>query len=323
MAALAHLRFSRGGHDEALARHLEPTIKWLLENQLIQGGWPYDWTNPPHAIGFLSTASSICSLCLFMDLGQSSKRLQSQIRSAVRKGYDGLLRAQRQAIWNGDGAPDIYQILDSAFALRLLRLADRNGTLSALKTPNQLSTDDLVVAYCANALADGWPDNVAHSHSSAVTSLSALQLVLESGNPAGLAASFLSTVEATILAAWDNGSLSKRLTAWDWQCLAILGSIMAGPLPERSASSILERSERIRRKWLHGTLQSRDIKDLNENAKAVLIFALTSGEGFKPGALAQRIRDFPKTLVDVVIQNLLWAALVALGGAIVSYFTLS
>lgn len=322
MAALAHLRFSRGGRAGALAQHLEPTIKWLLENRLRQGGWPYDWTDPPHAIGFLSTSSSICALSLYLELGDIPKTIASQVRTAVRSGYANLLRHQRNAVWDGDGAPSIYQVLDSAFALRLLRFANRNGTLSSIIQGEAQTPDQLVALYCANAVDCGWPDNLVSRDASPVTSVSALQLVLETNNPSGFSDLFLASVEKAILSAWTDGGLFGRLTAWDWQCLAMLAAIKAGPIAALEAGTLMERCQNIRRRSIRGAIQPRDLRLFDDRTRRVLTFALTGGEGFKGGALARRIRDLPKAAADAVIQNLIWAILAALAGIVASFLAL-
>ena len=191
MAAVAHLLFSPRGEPADLSAYLEPSIKWLLDSQRSKGGWPYERGGRP-ALGYLSTASALCALCLFLDLGYAALPLAKSIRVAVSKGYAELVNQGSRGIWKGDGTPPHSQIVNSTFALRLLHLANRSGTLVGL-TAGSDGLDELVARFAEHKREDGWPEMAGTGAADPVTSLSALHLMLEAGNPAGLGVDLLIT----------------------------------------------------------------------------------------------------------------------------------
>jgi hypothetical protein len=276
MAIVSHLVFSSEIRS-ALGAHLSSPVEWLLKNQLRQGGWPYDRSDPSSSLGFLTTASAICALCLFLDHESGKGRLSHSAKRAIAKGYDRLIAERHSGVWDGDGSTPDSQIDNAAFALRLLCLADRAGTLSSLTSERSCPVRQLVAEFSRTVAKGGWPERIGARTVSPPASISALQVVLQTGNPGGLEAGKLSAVEQTILSSWKRGELPLAMEAWDWQCLALLASAKAGPMPTAAQQLGRSRCARIRSRWLSGTIRRSDLKHFQGDVRISLEFALTKG----------------------------------------------
>lgn len=306
MAIVSNLIFS-SEIPSTLNAHLSSPIEWLLKNQLRLGGWPYDRSDPASSLGFLSTASAICALCLYLDREPGQGRLDRSARRAVARGYDALAASRHSGVWDGDGAPPDSQIDNSAFALRLLCLADRAGRLSSLVSERSCPLDQLVAEFSRTLLVGGWPERVGEKVVSPACSISGLQLVLEAGNPAGLDVGQLSAVERTILGSWKSGELPLAMEAWDWECLALLASAKIGPMSSTTLQLCRRRCAQIRGRWLAGKITRSDIRYFRGNVKSALHFALAEGGALPPHILLEYGKKISEKVADdLLVRAIIW-----------------
>jgi hypothetical protein len=313
MAVVSNLNFSNDVPSTLIA-HARPSIEWLLKNQLRLGGWPYDYSNPEPMLGFLSTASAICALCHFLDCEPTQSALTRGARRAIPKSYDALVGTRHSGVWDGDGSTSDSQIDNAAFGLRLLKLADRRGRLSSLVPEHSPSLNQIIGDFSRTMIDGGWPDRVGEKPISPTSSISGLQLVIETASHAGLDSNALLAVERTILASWKSDELPLAMEAWHWECLALLASAKAGPMSSAAQQTYRSRCEKVRRRWMTGKIRKSDLSDFRGNTKLALEFALTEGgalRGNKFVGHAKRI--LAKIADDIVVQGVLWvlAALLA------------
>ena len=277
-AMLSQLQFSRQAPDD-LAIAIEPAARWLLDNRNPKSGWSYSWEKRP-ALGAQSTASSLCALCLFLDLGRARPVMARRIETAVSEAYQALISQREGPVWDGDGVPPHNQVRDSAFALRLLHLADRSGTLARVKPDDAPTPSRLIADYSLAMVSQGWPARLHAGTISFPAAIAALHLIYEARNPADIPESDLAPVLDAILADWRNGGLGYRLTGWDWQCAALLASHRAGPIAPTRARELVGRCARLRERWKRGELESSDLDHFPAEVRPALTFALTGGLGF-------------------------------------------
>jgi hypothetical protein len=306
MAIVTNLIFSRE-IPSALNAHLRSPIEWLLKNQLRLGGWPYDRSDPASSLGFLSTSSAICALCLYLDREPGQGRLDRSAKRAITKAYDALIAIRHLGVWDGDGSPPDSQIVNSAFALRLLCLADREGRLSSLVSEHSCPLNRLVAEFSRTLLEGGWPDRVGEEVVRPVSSISGLQLVLATGNPAGLNAGQLRAVEQTILRSWKGGELPLAMEAWDWECLALLASAKIGPMSSQTEQLCRRRCSQIRSRWLTDRITRRDIRYFHGNVDLALHFVLSGGDVLPRHVFIKYGRKISRKVVDdLLVRAIIW-----------------
>lgn len=320
MAVISHLSFASGEAPAALRKHLEPSIRWLLDNQLKTGGWPYDWTNPPHALGFLSTASSICALRLYLDLlDVDDRRLITQANSAISRGLVALAKEQKHGVWSGDGSPSDKQVLDSAFALSLLLKANVEGKLNGLAPDLPDIMDAMVSSFSQGVLKDGWPKSAGEKVPNIAASISALALTMEAGNSGMTPPETFASVETFLISSWNRDEYSSNLTAWDWQCLAALAARIVGPLNRSKAASIENSCQRLRSKWVRGSLTAKDIAGTDDKIRDVVTFTLSRGAGFQFVLLRARLLKLAVWTGKKVSEKLVVQAIITLLGLILAF----
>lgn len=282
MAIVLQLLFSRQSPPD-IAAVVEPAVRWLLGNRNSKSGWSYSWEKRP-ALGYHSTVASICALCLFLDLGRARTAPLGKIETAIREAYQALLDLRENSVWDGDGVPAHNQVRDSAFALRMLLLGDRSGTLTRLMPHGAPTVTQLIANYSRDVVEGGWPARLGGGTFSVPAAISALHLIGEAGNPAGIPDGELAAARGAILADWREGGFGHRLTAWDWQCAALLSTQLAGPIPLATGRAQADRCAELRKLWRHAALQSTDLDQIAAEAKPALLFALTGGLGFSAPA---------------------------------------
>ena len=311
MAIIAQLEFGSGDAASAVQRHLEPSIHWLLDNQLKSGGWPYDRTNPQPVLGFISTASSICAIQMFLDkFGPIDRKTNSKARSAIALAVAALTNNQRDGVWNGDndGSPPDKQVRDVAFALRLLLKANLNSHNSDAS----INITSMVERFSAIALEDGWPNAVTSHQKNIAASASGLAVLIDSKNCVGMPPEKVRLIEKGIIDCWGAGEAPPHLAAWDWQCLLFLSNKLSAPLSDSQALMIQRNCERIRTKWLSGKLTDRDVSKLTEKIRDVIVFSLTEGEGFKSDSSRTRAAKTMTWLTKKVTERLIVQGVIAL-----------
>jgi hypothetical protein len=308
-AVITHLLFPSLPWKDDHVSHLGESVRWLLKNREKQGGWAHSPDQRP-AIGFMSTATSLCALALYLDAGHASRSLAKTIRAALASGYKALTNAQNSGTWTGDGAPKEFETLDSAFTLRILKVGDRLGTVTANIPPESPSIRDLVSRFSQNATTDGWSPSRFATRPDTVTSISALQVVLDVGNPGAIDDATLCSIEQKILNEWRSEVLLAQLTGWDWQCLANLAAIRAGPMDPSEVHRLGRQCENIRKTWLSGNLTTSDLVPLDRRIRSTVGFALTKGAGLE-SRWKVRIQRLPKWVLSKVVDNVM-SALVAL-----------
>ncbi|MES2443937.1 MAG: hypothetical protein V4574_14000 [Pseudomonadota bacterium] len=320
MAVVSHLAFASGEAPAALRKHLEPSIRWLLDNQLKTGGWPYDWTNPPHALGFLSTASSICALRLYLDvLKVDDRRLATHVNSAILRGLTALAAEQKRGAWSGDGSPSDKQVRDSAFALSLLLRVNLEGQLNGLVPAFPNTVDSMVRSFSQGVLKDGWPKSAGENVPNIAASISALTLMIEAGDSGRVPPRTLASVGDFLTSSWNRDEYASNLTAWDWQSLAVLSGRIAGPLNRSKAASIENSCQRLRSKWVHGSLTAKDTAATDSKIRNVVTFALTSGAGFRSVSLKDRLMTLAIWTGKKVSEKLVVQAVITLLGLILAF----
>jgi hypothetical protein len=276
----------------------EKAVRWLLSKRNPNSGWSYSWEKWP-ALGYQSTAASICALCLFLELRDRSPGMAAEIEIAIRDAYQALVDLRDSALWDGDGVPPHNQARDAAFALRMLTLANRSGTLDRLKSDGAPSVEQLIHGYSAWVVKHGWAAQMGNTSFSVPTAISALHLILEAGNPGKLPSRELALARKAIVADWRKGHFGYRMTSWDWQCVALLSTELAGPLPLLEARRQIEKCRALRSRWLEGQLQIEDLEKLAPEARPALAFALTSGRGFStPPDPSEQETQRPPDLFD-------------------------
>jgi hypothetical protein len=290
MAIMAHLEFNRTRSLENLRLHVEPSIDWLLLNQLKAGGWPYDRTSGREMLGYVSTASSICAFQTYLDMFEDTARSKrKRIITAISKALVALAKAQKGGIWNGDGSPPDNQVRDAAFALRLLLKGDKEG-LVVKSLPDFLATiDEMIVRFSSIVVAGGWPKRPHESASDFAATVSALFVIQEAGNPAKIEQEKLLAFEATLLENWQDSDVAPLLTAWNWQCLSILASRFAGPITGTRAEQLRANCGNIIEKSLKQKLRRRDFLTLDKRAAATASFALAGSDGFDNVGVLKRV----------------------------------
>jgi hypothetical protein len=290
MAIVAHLEFNRTRSLENLRLHLEPSIDWLLLNQLKTGGWPYDRTSGREMLGYVSTASTICAFQTYLDMFEdAAKSKHKRLITAISKALVALAKAQKGGVWNGDGSPPENQVRDAAFALRLLLRANKEG-LVAKSLPDFLATiDEMVIRFSSIVVAGGWPKRPLESASDFPATVSALFVIQVSGNPAKIEQEKLLAFEATLLENWQDSDVAPLLTAWNWQCLAILASRFTGPITGKRAELLRANCGNIIEKSHKQKLRQSDFLTLDERAAATASFALAGIDGVDNRSLLKRI----------------------------------
>lgn len=316
MAAVAHLLFSPAGRPEALAKHLEPTVEWLLESRLRNGGWPYDRSVARAGLGFMSTASAICALALYLELPTVSKGLASSLRSAADKGLQALAAAAQRGLWEGDGSPPLAQISDSAFALRVLLIASWRGRLLECGPAATAALDRLVEDFLGHRIASGWPQREGEDRADPTSTIAALLVDRMAPAQIGRGAT-LGEAEATILNAYRDGGLREQLAAWDWQCLARLAADRAGPVAGAERKLRLESAAAIRSRWSQGRLRARDLAILHSPAREAAMFALTAGAGFEP--VTKRLRREGATIAREMAHSVVAWLIFGVAGFVLSW----
>jgi hypothetical protein len=319
MAVIAHLEFGSGDAPDSLRKHLAPSISWLLSNQSKSGGWPYDWTNPPHALGFLSTASAICALKMYLSLlGDGDRQFTKLIPKAISKALVALATEQKDGVWSGDGSPLDKQVRDTAFALRLLQKVNREGQLDRLTPASSNLVGTMVERFAGGALNDGWPKRAGENVSNVAGSVSALAVILDAGDSAGIPPEKLRLVDATILKSWKTGDAPQHLAAWDWQCLAILASRVSGPITGSQATVIENSCQTLRAKLLIRKLKQNDLKKIDGSIRETVTFALTAGTGFQSVPIHQQFLSSLRWIAQKVSEKLLVQGVIALLGLILA-----
>jgi len=317
MAAVAQLVFSAAAD---LAVHLQPSMKWLLDKQKKSGGWSYDWSRQSLRLGSQSTASAICALCLYAELPGAPREIVRRSSSAVAKAYAGLLRCECDGVWQGkdDGVPERFEVRDAAFVIRLLRLADRSGTLSRMISDDSETIEDLVARLSGRLRQAGWPATRDSTAPDVIASISVLHLMGETGGRASLDDELLHSVEQAILATWRNGELAARMTAWDWQCLALLAAQRAGPMDATAIRNANARLASVRSAWLSRKLRTADLTRLDVTARESLTFAMTEGRGLRKRSARERLAVAAKRLGKLTVEHV-WAMIVGLVVLLLSY----
>lgn len=320
MAAVAHLVFSEAVD---LSVHLQPAIKWLLDAKMKSGGWPYDWSRQPLRLGSQSTASAICALCLYSELSGAPREIVRRSSSAVSKAYAGLLRCERDGVWQGkdDGVPERFEVRDAAFVIRLLRLADRSGTLSRMIADSVETVEILVERLGRRLMPGGWPATLDSTVPDIIATIPILHLMGETGHRAYLDEDCVRSAERSILAGWRNGELAARMTAWDWQCIALLATERAGPMSATGIRKANERLVSVRRAWLSGTLGAGHLARIGVATRECLTFALTEGRGLPTRSMWKRLATGIRRLGNLTFENL-WAMVIGLVVLLLSYYVI-
>lgn len=304
-AVVTRLLFPISARDPEIAARMTESVQWLLDNRERRGGWSHSSNTKPD-LGFLSTASSLCALSLYLELDIATKRLSASIKSALSSGYSALAAARRDGVWHGDGVPPAFEALDSAFALRLLRIADRSRVLSSCCINESAPISALIADYSKR---------VAHpeaqfqsSDLKALTYISALQLISESGDPGGVGDEALRSMEESVLLAWRGGDLVRSMTGWDWQCLGMLASTKAGPLAPSATRRLEEECQAIRSEWLAGDLTRKSISGLDRRIIPPVTFALSRGRGLRPPWKIYA-GSLPGVIANMALENVVKAVL--------------
>jgi hypothetical protein len=302
MALVMQLLFDPRAPQD-VASGTERAVRWLLSKRNPNSGWSYSWEKWP-ALGYQSTAASICALCLFLDLRGRSPGMVAELEVAIQDAYRALVDLRDSSLWDGDGVPPHNQARDAAFALRMLMLANRSGTLDRLKPSGAPSVRELIQDYSAWVVQHGWAAQIGGTGFSVPTAISALHMILEAGNPAKIPSRELALARKAILADWRGGHFGYRMTSWDWQCAALLATELAGPLPLLEARRQIEKCRGLRSRRLEGPLRIEDLEEVVPEARPAVAFALTSGRGFStpldpPERETQRPQDLFDWLRDI------------------------
>jgi hypothetical protein len=310
MAAVAHLLFSTAAHSSALASHLEPTVRWLLGSKRKAGGWPYDLSGLSE-LGFMSTASAVCAMALYLKLPGVRASLADRLKAAVNRGFDALVASAQRGLWHGDGSPPASQLRDSALALRLLLFARNLGCLEECCSGAGQVIDQLLREFSSHAILGGWPDRAGDARPSVAGTISSL--LLYAGHESLSGDALICSAEGLIFREIEEGTLSLHLSAWDWQCLALLAAARARPIPDKRRRTLIDQCEELRRRSTAGRIGARDLVQMLEPARGAVAFALTGGIGIAPSERFPRLRRRGCKIAQVIfhetVSKLVFAAI--------------
>lgn len=297
------------------------SVIWLLGTRSRKSGWPYDHKSKSPEFGFLSTSSSIAALCLYLDhfLDCPSDQ-KAKIEVAIVEAFAALELKQNNGAWTGDGIPIEYQIRDSAFAIQLMYLADRNGRLSGLIDGGRGKIGSLLQHFVEIALRDGWAATVGENVANPQATVSGLEAISSSDGFVTIEASTLLKFENLILSAWKEGRLSASMTGWDWQCLLTLATSKVGPIKENDVQNIDKKilwAEDLAR---NAKFFMNDLNQFDTRIRKVVEFVLASGGGVLPSPksfIRKVAAEFPSVPAKIVI-GLVVALVFAVGSLILS-----
>jgi hypothetical protein len=160
--------------------------------------------------------------------------------------------------------------------------------------------------FALNLRIGGWPQRVAENRPHPAASISALQIVNEAAIFDRLDPVKLESAMQSLLSAWRRKDLFSQMTAWDWQCAALLASGLpeVGKIAPAQSDRYINEARKIRQRWLGGGLKESDLRELKPHVRAVATYPLTEGLGFRP-RWKMWLAELPHNLV---MELILWAA---------------
>jgi len=317
MAALSHLMFSSAGQKEKLVKHLQPTMEWLLSRQLKGGGWPYDFSGQSADLGFLSTASSIAATCQYLKLLPSSAALRKRLQNSACRAFESLKACQRDGAWSGDGSPPSHQILDAAFTLRLLMVADFDGVLSSVLQVQNITTDETFSKFLGAALRQGWPDRIGQNSPTGVSTVSGLEITQAAKLVSRFTTDDLQEFEGLVLSEWGSGALSARATSWDWQMLGLLAGLRCGPISASEQISLIGPVEAALSADKDAAVRG-PLRKLPKEIRVPAIFALREGRALSKTKVWAWIGGKVGTALDKSLDNFIAWLVIAIMGLLIA-----
>ena len=291
LGIVANLVFYRLSRSYASPEALKESVAWLLQANLQSGGWAYKPVKRDSKLEFMTTASAVAALCLYLehcDDPDLAKRISAEVSKAVKL----LTKQQKNGVWDGEHAnpkAKLTEVRDSAFAIQLLCLANRAGRLDACLDGQSGCIPTLVGNLASKRLSTGWPTSIGLNDPDPAATMWVLQAVADADCWQLLAEDELALIESFILDRFERGSLASATAAFDWYGYLRFASSLAGKLDVASQSTIDERCEQIFAKFKGGVLYRADLRCISARIRSAVDFALGGGAQLKEG---------PKTLLQ-------------------------
>lgn len=241
-----------------------PTVKWLLDAQLPDGGWAYQQAHLENGAEPLSTAYVLYALSLFADrAGDSAIQefgLEEALVRALGSGFSKLVLMRGDTIWRFEHDQRDTEIADATdVAWMLLQTSDSRFAARALTNGKPIAVDaaSWIVKQC---LAKGMPAQLGGRISSASASIHTLLLsrYLPPDQCSPEVLRNIALLEGAVLAFAGQRDFWRRMGAWNWAVLAELCARQSG-ITNTFDASLVEASLKVRQAGFSGGLLKQDV----------------------------------------------------------------